>query len=91
VDEIERLAAILEVNCAKREYSEAHERMVRRYTQGYDAWSLAAYLDAAERLIPKIRKPGNIEYIRMVDGKGNGRKTPRGSVISSSTMRRKGR
>jgi hypothetical protein len=93
VDSLERFANELELRCAKREYSQAHAFMVENYTQGYDVWSLAGYLDSVEKLIPRVRNlnAGNTEYIRMVDGKGNGRKTPRGSVISSSAMRRKGR
>ncbi|QOI67629.1 hypothetical protein SEA_BEUFFERT_262 [Streptomyces phage Beuffert] len=98
MDKLERLANELEYRCAKREYSEAHARMVKHFTQGYDVWSLAAYLDSLERLIPRKRtrtayvpSAGNTPYVRMVDGRGNGRKTPRGSIISSSAMRRKGR
>lgn len=96
--DIERKAALLEVKAAKAEYSEAHSRMIRRMDYGYDAWSLAAYVSSAERAVPKAakrreseRRSVNEEYVNMVDGKGNGRKTPRGSVISSSALRRKGR
>lgn len=91
VDSLERFAAVLEADCAKREYSAAHARMVTQFTQGYDVWSLAAYLTAAKKAIPRVRNTGNTEYVRMVDGKGNGRKSPRGSVIGGKAMRRKGR
>lgn len=96
--DIERKAALLEVKSAKAEYSEAHTRMVRRVDMGYDAWSLAAYVSSAERAVPKaakrresVRRSVNEEYVNMVDGKGNGRKAPRGSIINSRPMRRKGR
>lgn len=89
--DIERFAAILEIDCAKREYSAAHAQMVEKFTQGYDVWSLAGYIDSAEKALPKIRNIGNTEYVRMRDGVKGKRKTPRGSLISSSAMRRKGR
>lgn len=91
VDSLERVAAQLELSCAKREYSAAHAQMVNNFTQGYDVWSLAGYLESAEKAIPRAPfKTGNTQYVRMIDGKGMARKT-RGSVISSRSMRRKGR
>lgn len=92
--DIEGYAAKLELQAAEKEFRAAHLNMARNFTQGYDVWSLSAYLDAAERLVPKEKKErpeSNTVYIHMRDGVKGKRKTPRGSIISSSAMRRKGR
>lgn len=90
MDNIERYAAQLEAEQAQRDYVEAFgalEGSVTGGSSGYLVWHLAAYVDTAQRAVPKKRTPSiTMQYRKMNDGV-KGKRDAAGIIPSRKTRR----